>query len=120
MMKTFLAIYLGGTTRSLRAEWDKLHEAERQARTASGINAWHDWMQRHASAIVAEGGPVGKTKRSSAAGIRDVKNAVTGYVVVRAETHEDAARMFENHPHFTIFPGQSIEIMECLPIPSEP
>ena len=119
-MKTFLAIYLGSAKVPIRAKWDKLDEATRQARIASGIKAWHDWMQRHASAIVAEGGPVGKTKRSSAAGIRDVKNAVTGYVVVRAETHEDAARMFENHPHFTIFPGQSIEIMERLPIPGEP
>ena len=38
--------------------------------------------------------------------------------VVRAETHEAAARMFENHPHFAIFPGDSVEIMECLPIPT--
>jgi hypothetical protein len=28
--------------------------------------------------------------------------------------------MFENHPHFTIFPGDSVEIMECLPIPGQP
>jgi hypothetical protein len=28
-----------------------------------------------------------------------------------------AARMFEMHPHFAIFPGDSVEIMECLPIP---
>jgi ribosomal protein S17 len=42
---------------------------------------------------------------------------MTGYVVVRAESRQEAARMFENHPHFTIFPGDSVEIMECLPIP---
>ena len=40
-----------------------------------------------------------------------------GYVVVQAESHEAAAKMFEGHPHFTIFPGDSVEIMECLPIP---
>jgi hypothetical protein len=29
-----------------------------------------------------------------------------------------AAHMFENHhPHFAIFPGDSVEIMEILPIP---
>ena len=27
------------------------------------------------------------------------------------------AKLFENHPHFAIFPGDSIEIMESLPIP---
>jgi len=25
--------------------------------------------------------------------------------------------LFIDHPHFSIFPGQSVEIMECLPLP---
>jgi hypothetical protein len=25
--------------------------------------------------------------------------------------------MFEDHPHFSIFPGESVEIMPVLPIP---
>ena len=29
------------------------------------------------------------------------------------------AKLFEKHPHFTIFPGDSVEIMECLPIPGQ-
>ena len=81
------------------------------------MKAWGDWMATHKAAVVVEGGPLGKTKRASAAGVSDTKNNMTGYVVVRAETHEAAARMFENHPHFKIFPGESIEIMESLPIP---
>ncbi len=31
-----------------------------------------------------------------------------------------AARMFADHPHFAIFPGDSVEIMECLPLPGQP
>ena len=31
--------------------------------------------------------------------------------------YEAAAKLFENHPHFTIFPGESVEIMPVLPIP---
>ena len=49
--------------------------------------------------------------------VSDIKNGMTGYVIVRAESHADAAKLFENHPHFTIFPGDSVEIMECLPLP---
>jgi hypothetical protein len=52
-------------------------------------------------------------------GIESIKNNVTGYIVVQAESHDDAARLFENHPHFTIFPGDSVEIMETLPIPGQ-
>jgi hypothetical protein len=48
-----------------------------------------------------------------------MKNALTGYVIVQAESHAAAAQLFENHPHFTIFPGDSVEIMECLPLPGQ-
>jgi len=34
------------------------------------------------------------------------------------ESHAAAARLFENHPHFAIFPGESVEIMPILPIPA--
>jgi hypothetical protein len=44
---------------------------------------------------------------------------MAAYVVVQAESHDAAARMFINHPHFAIFPGDSVEIMECLPIPGQ-
>ena len=84
---------------------------------ANGMKAWMDWGQTHAAAIVDQGSPLGKTKRASPDGIADIKNAMTGYVIVKAESHAAAAKMFENHPHFTIFPGDSVEIMECLPIP---
>jgi hypothetical protein len=39
------------------------------------------------------------------------------YMVVQTESHEVAAQIFENHPHFTTFPGDGVEIMECLPLP---
>jgi hypothetical protein len=38
---------------------------------------------------------------------------------VSAESQEAAAKMFEKHPHFTIFPGDAVEIMEVLPIPGQ-
>ena len=63
------------------------------------------------------GAPLGRTKNVSASGIADIRNNMAGYTVVQAETHEAAAKLFENHPHFTIFPGDGVEIMECLPTP---
>ncbi len=61
--------------------------------------------------------PLGKTKRVDASGASDAKNMMTGYTIIEAESHEAAARLFANHPHFSIFPGESVEIMECLPLP---
>jgi hypothetical protein len=75
------------------------------------------WGVANAGAIVDQGTPLGKTKRASAEGIADIKNTMTGYVIVQAESHEAAAKLFERHPHFSAFPGDSVEIMECLPLP---
>ncbi len=76
-------------------------------------------MVANKAAVVEQGGPLGKTKRAAAQGISDTKNNMTGFVVVQAESHDAAANMFKNHPHFMIFPGDSVEIMECLPIPGQ-
>ena len=116
-MKNFLAIYIG--TGTSIEKWKALDEEKRKKLEASGIRAWGEWMTTQKSAIVDQGGPLGKTKRTAAKGVSDTRNSMTGYVVVKAESHEAAAKMFENHPHFTIFPGDSVEIMECLPIPGQ-
>jgi hypothetical protein len=116
-MKRFLAIYIGTEAALARAQWKDLDEEERKALEASGIEAWMEWGRANSAAIVDQGSPLGKTKRASAQGISDIKNSITGYVIVQAESHEAAARLFENHPHFAIFPGDSVEIMECLPLP---
>ena len=116
-MKRFLAIYLRTASSPKSAEWKTMDEAARKKLEAWGIKAWGDWMKVHAAAIVETGAPLGKTKRMAAHGMSDAKNAMTGYIVVQAESHDAATKLFEHHPHFIIFPGDSVEIMECLPAP---
>ena len=81
--------------------------------------AWKTWVEKHQGAIVAMGGPLGKTKKISQSRIRDVSNEMGAFTVVRAASHEAAAKLFENHPHFAIFPGESVEVMPVLPIPGD-
>jgi hypothetical protein len=83
-------------------------------RTSSG---WKDWVEKHQAAIVTMGGPLGKTKKITQRGIEETSNDMGAFTVVRAESKEAAAKLFENHPHFTIFPGESVEVMPVLPIP---
>jgi hypothetical protein len=118
-MKRFLAIYIGTATAVEKARWNELDEEKRKAVDDAGMKAWMAWGEAHSAAIVDQGSPLGKTKRASPEGVTDIKNTMTGYVIVQAESHEAAAKMFENHPHFTIFPGDSVEIMECLPLPGQ-
>jgi hypothetical protein len=71
---------------------------------------WDAWMQRHASVVSGtEAG--GRTKRVTADGVADVRNAIMLHCFVEASSHDEAARIFADHPHLTI-PQSSIEIME--------
>jgi len=119
-MKQFLAIYTGTPDAMEKSGWNSLPADERKKREQAGMQAWGAWMEKHKQAIVVTGSPLGKTKRTAANGVSDIKNQIAGYIVVKAESHQAAAQMFEGHPHFTIFPGDSVEIMECLPIPGAP
>ena len=78
---------------------------------------WKAWVEKHHAALVTMGGPLGKTKKISDKGITDISNEMGAFTVVKADSHEAAAKMFENHPHFTIFPGERVEVMPILPIP---
>ncbi|MBN9509223.1 MAG: hypothetical protein J0I21_08935 [Alphaproteobacteria bacterium] len=114
---TYLAVFLGSRNSARAQAWMALPDAERRAKEQEGMAAWKAWAEQHQAAIATMGGPLGKTKAVTERGIEDVSNAVGAFMVVRAASHEAAARMFEKHPHFTIFPGEGVEVMPVLPIP---
>ena len=109
-MKKFMAVYLGSAEKM--QGW-KPDEAEMK----KGMEAWSKWARDNASVIVDQGSPLGKTKRVDANGVSDTKNEMGAWTIVQAESADEAAKLFLNHPHFTIFPGERVEIMECLPMP---
>lgn len=119
-LKRFMAIYIGTATAAQKEDLSKgnpMQFAEMQAR---GMAAWGEWATRNAANIVDHGAPLGKTKRASRAGISDTTNLLTAYAIVQADSLEEAARLFDAHPHFAIFPGEAVEIIEILPMPSSP
>jgi hypothetical protein len=114
---TFLAVFVGSKTSPKMQAWNALPETERRAKEQQGVAAWKAWVEKHQTAIAEMGGPLGKTKRVDQRGIADISNQMGAFTVVRADSLEHAAKMFEGHPHFTIFPGEAVEIMPVLPIP---
>ena len=115
-MKRFLAIYIGSPAAMSR--WEQLAQAEQKERQGKGFTAWTKWVEDNKGAIVEMGGPLGRTKLAGPQGITDIRNSMTAFSIVQAESQEAAAKLFLNHPHFTIFPGEGVEVMEVLPIPS--
>ena len=114
---TYLAVFLGSKTSPRRVAWDALPEGDRRAKEREGMAAWKAWVEKHHAAIVSMGGPLGETKKGCHPRIAHMRNHMGAFTVVRADSHEAAAKLFDRHPHFSIFPGDSVEIMPVLPIP---
>lgn len=114
-MPRFLAIYTM-QPESL-ARFRALTKAEQDAIDSRGLPLWTDWESKHAASFADRGGMVGKTLRVTRAGTAPATNDICGYLTVEAESIEAAARIFENHPHLTVFPGDTIDIMPFVTAP---
>lgn len=111
-MPKFMALYIGSAT-----EAEKAASPISPEKQTEGMSAWGAWMTKNAAAIKDGGGPLGKTIRVSRSGVSESRNQLIGYVLVEADSHEAAARLFEDHPHFAIFPGEAVEVVEILEVP---
>lgn len=110
-MKKFLAIYY--VPPSALEQMKKATPEQQKA----GMDSWRSWSMNNAKAIVDHGAPLGKTKRINAKGSSDIKNEIGAYTIVEADSFDAAAKLFENHPHFTMLPGGYVEVMEFLDMP---
>ena len=104
---TYLAIFLGSKTSPKRKAWDALPEAERRAKEREGIAAWKAWVEKHQSAIVGMGGPLGKTKKVTERGIGDVSNELGAFTVVRAEFARSGGEALRKPPPLHNFPRRN-------------
>ena len=111
-MPRFLAVYT--MKPEDLARFRALPKAEQERVDATGLKQWAAWEEANAASFPDRGGMVGKTKRVTKDGIADAQNPFCGYIVVRADSIEDAARLFLDHPHFTTFPGDGVDIMPFL------
>lgn len=110
-MKKFLAVYY--VPAAALKQMQNASEADRKA----GMDAWMKWMTANKKSVVDSGAPLGKTKRISKEGVESMKNEIGAYTIVQADSHDDAAELFDGHPHIMLLPGGTIEVMEFLDIP---
>ncbi|MGW6268905.1 hypothetical protein [Streptomyces sp. NPDC055060] len=110
-MGKFLAVLNGAADNTDKATFTEQQQSE-------FMNAWAAWAQKHEHALVDPGTPLFRKKLVTAQGVEDFTDTKTGYAIVEAENHEEAARFFSDHPHIAVMSGNSIEVLECPPMPS--
>ena len=80
------------------------------------MESWQTWMEGKKGALVDMGAPLGKNKRATAKGVSDVRNEIGGYMIVQAETHEEAAKLFTDNPMLLGMPEAYVEVLEIMPM----
>ena len=109
-MKKYMALYMAPAT-AMAQMMQATPEQMKQ-----GMDAWMAWGDKFKGSIVEMGSPLGKTVKVDAKGNSAMKNDITGYSIVEAESEDDAAEVFEGHPHLSM-PGTHIELIEFFPMP---
>lgn len=103
---------LFSTPAATMEEWMKnTDEATRKQQMDQMMTDWKAWTDKHAANIVDQGMSLGKTKRVTKEGITDSKNDLNYSMVLQAESHDEAAQMLTDSPHFMI-PNSYVEVME--------
>ena len=82
------------------------------------MKAWGEWHADHADAIVELGAPLGPNWRVAHDRTEAVGNQVVAWMIVEAGSAGDAAAMFTRHPHVLLMPGNAVDVMELLPVPT--
>ncbi|MFN3815588.1 hypothetical protein [Brevundimonas sp.] len=111
----YLAVFTMDKTGPKWAAWHAMTKDEQDETARIGVAAVAAWEEAHRDVILYQGGPLGPTKRIDDLGaVTDVVNLLTVFMVVRADSHEAAARLFEGHPHMSLFPCDGVEVMPVL------
>ena len=88
----------------------KLGDSLTQMKAVMG--EWMVWFNAHKADIVDMGDGLGRTRRVDASGNSDMKNGVTAYTTVKADSFDAAVKLFDKHPHLSM-KGTWIEVMQC-------
>lgn len=110
-MQKFVAIYSSPRAeinKFLKMPKEKMHHEMKDE-----MKRWNMWFKKNKKHIIDPGEIFGKTKKVMRSGITDIKNELTGYTIVKAKSHADAARIFKSNPQLRSG-ASKIEVMVCL------
>ena len=110
-MGTYLAILHGAAT-------DEARESFTSEDSDAFIARWAAWAAELGESLVDPGAPLYGKVLLTADGTAPFEDSKIAYAIVEAAAHDRAVAMFATHPHLSLVPGNSIEIIECPTPPS--
>lgn len=107
-MKKFLGIYMMPAL-----AMDEARKTSTPEKHKEEMASWGKWMESIKSSTVDGGAPTGKNMRVNVKGSTIIRNEVCGYIIVEAQSLEDAAKLFEGNPMLAM-PEAYVEVAECM------
>ncbi len=107
-MSKFVAVYLAPVE-----EMQKMMKNSSKEDMQKGMEEWNKWMGEHKEELVDPGAPLGKNKRVTPKGVTDESDEITGFSVVEAASHDEAAKLFQDNPHLQI-KGAYIDVLKWV------
>ncbi len=83
-----------------------------------GMEVWGEWITANKAYIVDEGSPLSKVKKVTPTAVEDAHNDIGGYMVLQAESLEEAANLMKTSPHFMGAEGDPAVFVEVMEMPS--
>lgn len=110
-MKKYLAVFVAPIESydTMKKEMKNKSPEDKQKE----MKAWMQWMESHKAHIADHGGGVGTAKRVTEGGTSDTRNEIGGYMLIQAESADEAAAIFKDSPHFGVENG-AIDVMEIM------
>ena len=105
-MTIFLGILNGSAYSATSPELTEEQQAEFMAE-------WARWATEAGSALVDPGRPLFRKRRVTAQGVESIEDLRVAYMLVSATSHDAAVDIVRAHPHLSLAPGNSIDVIEC-------
>ena len=114
-MKSFLVLYKCSENSINHLNWMSLSQEDKKERLIEGKVQMENWTKKYGNLIKFEGSSLGtKTLSVDSNGILEIPSKIGKFTVIEAASHEEAANIFLDHPHFKCFPGDSLDILEFI------
>ena len=109
-MKKFLLLYMSPVSAEQHMQTSSPEDMQR------GMEPWLTWFDTHKQDLVEMGMPTANEMNVTKVGSSRPTTFIGGYSIVQADDMDAAKAMLSDHPHY-MMEGNSIEVLELMPMP---
>lgn len=113
-MPHFLALFTCAENSPNHKAWKNLEAPRQKERFEAGMKARAEWNQKYQTRVLEDASLHQRASLVDKDGLHEGPSGMGAFLVLKAESLQEATQMFRQHPHFAFFPGDGVKIIEIL------